>query len=96
MNLRMVNLGQTLKSFGDDGKSPSMSDFGVDGDRPRQADRALLAGSPCQLPLPLALHLPFFPAAQSSRASMFSTVRKWVDCGWSLSLGAVLPREVFR
>lgn len=75
MNLRMINLGQTLKSFGADGKSPSTSDFGVDGERPRQADRALPAGSPCQVPLPLALHCPFFPAAQSSRASTSSTVR---------------------
>ena len=77
-------------------KAPEPSGFGVDGECLWQADHALFGCSPGQVALSPTFHLSFFPAEQSSRASILSTVRKRADCGQSLSLGAVLPREVFR
>ena len=75
-------------------KVPEPSGFGVDGECLWQADHALFGCSPGQGALSPALHFSFFPTEQSSRASLVSTVRKWANCGQSL--GAVLPREVFR
>ena len=77
-------------------KVPESSGFGVDGECLWQSDHVLFGCLPGQLAPSPALHLSFFPAEQSSRASRLSTVRKWADCGQSLSLGAVLQREVFR